>query len=91
LFLPTPPPPPPPPPPPFTPVFLKRWSAAVSEENAFQKLYQIPTERNIRPYMSVLKVPSLVDLQKKVGELVLSTTTCPSTIILEIKLVYRKM
>jgi hypothetical protein len=41
--------------------------------------------------MSVLKVPSLVDLQKKVGELVLSTTTCPSTIILEIKLVYRKM
>jgi len=33
--------------------------------------------------MSVLKVPLLVDLQQKVGELVLSITSCPSIIILE--------
>jgi hypothetical protein len=32
--------------------------------------------------MSVLKLPLLVDLQPKVGELVLSVTSCPSTIIL---------
>jgi hypothetical protein len=33
--------------------------------------------------MSVLKLPSLVDLKKKVGKLVLSTTSCPTIIILE--------
>jgi hypothetical protein len=33
--------------------------------------------------MSVLKLPLLVDLQQKVGELVLSIIYCPSTIILE--------
>jgi hypothetical protein len=33
--------------------------------------------------MSVLKLPLLVDLQQKVGELVLSTTSCPLNIILE--------
>jgi hypothetical protein len=32
--------------------------------------------------MSVLKLPLLVDLQQKVGELVLSITCCPSIIIL---------
>jgi hypothetical protein len=31
----------------------------------------------------VLKLPLLVDLQQKVGKLVLSITFCPSTIILE--------
>jgi len=33
--------------------------------------------------MSVLKLPLLVDLQQKVGELVLSITSCLSVIILE--------
>jgi hypothetical protein len=33
--------------------------------------------------MSVLKLPLLVELQQKVGELVLSVTSCPETIILE--------
>jgi hypothetical protein len=33
--------------------------------------------------MSVLKLPLLVDLQQKVGELVISITSCPSIIILE--------
>jgi hypothetical protein len=33
--------------------------------------------------MSALKLRSLVDLQQKVGELVLSITSCASVIILE--------
>jgi hypothetical protein len=33
--------------------------------------------------MSVLKLPLLVDLQQKVGKLVLSITFCPSVVILE--------
>jgi hypothetical protein len=33
--------------------------------------------------MSVLKLPLLVELQQKLGELVLSITSCPSIIILE--------
>jgi hypothetical protein len=33
--------------------------------------------------MSVLKLPFLVDLQQKVGELVISITSCPTGIILE--------
>jgi hypothetical protein len=33
--------------------------------------------------MSVLKLPLLVDLQQKVGELVISITSRPSIIILE--------
>jgi hypothetical protein len=60
---------------------------------ALQKLYQILNEWKICPYMSVLKLTLLVDLQQKVGELVLSITSCPSIIILEntyFKLVYIK-
>jgi hypothetical protein len=34
-------------------------------------------------HISVLKLPFLVDLQQKAGELVLSITSCPSVIILE--------
>jgi hypothetical protein len=44
--------------------------------------------------MSVLKVPLLVDLQQKVGEIVISITSCPSIIIFkifEISVGYRKM
>jgi hypothetical protein len=33
--------------------------------------------------MSVLKLPLLVDLQQKIGELVISITSCSSIIILE--------
>jgi hypothetical protein len=43
--------------------------------------------------MSVLKLPLLVDLQQKEGELVLSITSCPSVIILEnaLKLMYKNV
>jgi hypothetical protein len=47
-----------------------------------QKLYQTLNEWKTHRYMSVLKLPLLVDLQQKVGELVLSIT-CPTVIILE--------
>jgi hypothetical protein len=33
--------------------------------------------------MSELKLPLLAELQQKVGELVISTTSCPSIIVLE--------
>jgi hypothetical protein len=56
---------------------------AVSEEKALQKLYRTLNERKIHPYMSVLKLPLFVDLQQKIGELVLSTISCPTIIILE--------
>jgi hypothetical protein len=56
---------------------------AVSEEKSLQKLYQTLNERKIHPYRSVLKLLLLVDLQQKVGELVLSITSCLSVIILE--------
>jgi hypothetical protein len=81
------------------PVFLKLWwsdhwwSAAVCEvvwgslqavlKEALQKLYQTLNKWNIRTYMSVLKLPLLVDLQQVVRELVLSITSCHSIIILE--------
>jgi hypothetical protein len=38
--------------------------------------------------MSVLKLPSLVDLRLKVRELVLSITSCTSIIVLENSLTY---
>jgi len=53
---------------------------AVSEEKALQKLYQTLNELKNTPYMSVLKLPLLVDLQQKVGELVISITSCPSSL-----------
>jgi hypothetical protein len=33
--------------------------------------------------MPVLKLPFLADLQQRIGELVVSVTSCPSIIILE--------
>jgi hypothetical protein len=39
----------------------------VSEEKALQKLYETFNELKIHPQISVLKLPSLVDLQQKVG------------------------
>jgi hypothetical protein len=51
---------------------------AVLEENALQKLYLALNELKILPYMSVLKMPLFVDLQQKVGKLVLPITFCPS-------------
>jgi hypothetical protein len=53
------------------PVVCSR-SRAVSEEEALQKLCQTLNEWKLHPHMSVLKLPLLVDLQQKVGELVLS-------------------
>jgi hypothetical protein len=61
-------------------VFLKLQSAAVSEEKELQELYQT---NEYYTHTSVLELPLLVDLRQKVGELVLSITSCPSTIILE--------
>jgi hypothetical protein len=37
----------------------------------------------MQPYMSVLKLPLLVDLKQEVGELILSKISCPTVIILE--------
>jgi hypothetical protein len=37
---------------------------AVSEEKALQKLYQTLNEWKIHPYMTVLKLPLLVDFQE---------------------------
>jgi hypothetical protein len=48
-----------------------------------QKLYQALKELKIHPYMSVLKLPLLIDLQQKTGESVLFITSCPLIIILE--------
>jgi hypothetical protein len=56
---------------------------AVSEEKALQKLYQAVKQRKIHPHKSVLKLPLLVDLRQKVGEVVLSITSCSTIIILE--------
>jgi hypothetical protein len=55
---------------------------AVSEEKALQKLYNTEGIKT-HPYVSVLKLSLLVDLQQKPGELVLSVPSCPSIIILE--------
>jgi hypothetical protein len=60
-----------------------RWFACDFGRKAVQKLYRTLNECKIHPYMSVLKLPSLVDLQHKVGELVLYITSCPSIIIFE--------
>jgi hypothetical protein len=73
-------------------VFLKLWSKAVrqvirggpqavSEAKVLQNLYQTLNELKIRPHMFVLKLALLVDLQQKLGELVLSTSSCSSIII----------
>jgi hypothetical protein len=51
------------------------------EENALQKLHQTLNEFKIHSYMFVLKLPLLVELHQKVGELVLSITSCPSIVI----------
>jgi hypothetical protein len=47
-------------------------------------------EWKIHPYMSVLKLPLLVDLQQKVGELLLFAAFCPSLFYKTFKFVYRK-
>jgi hypothetical protein len=56
---------------------------AILEEKALQKLYHTLDEWKRHSYMYVLKLPSLVDLQQKVGKLVLSITSCSSIITLE--------
>lgn len=74
----------------FKSVFLKLWSAAVrqvvrdgphavSKGKAFQKLYRTLI---LRQYISVLKLPLLVDKQKA-GELLISITSWPSTAVSE--------
>jgi hypothetical protein len=63
---------------------VRGGSQAVSEDKALQKLYQTPNELKIHRYISVANLRLLVDLQQKVGELVLSITSCPAIIILAI-------
>jgi hypothetical protein len=53
---------------------------ALSEEKALQKLYHAVNELKNTPFMSVLKLPLLADLQQKVGELVISLTSCPTSL-----------
>jgi hypothetical protein len=55
----------------------------VSEEKLWQKLYQTLNEWKIHPHVSVLKLRLLVDFQNKLVELILSTTSCRTIIILE--------
>jgi hypothetical protein len=66
---------------------VNRWSRAVSEEKA---LHKILNELKIHQYMPALKLLLSVGLQHKVHESFLSITSCPSIIILENTLVYRK-
>jgi hypothetical protein len=56
---------------------------AVSEEKSIAKIASDTERIKVHPYMSVLKLPLLVDLQQKVDELGLSITSCPSIIMLE--------
>jgi hypothetical protein len=55
---------------------------AVSIEKALQKLYDILRMKN-KPIQVCVKQPSLVCLQQKVGELILSTASCSTIIILD--------
>jgi hypothetical protein len=55
---------------------------AVSREKAFQKLYDILRMKN-KPIQVCVKLPSLVCLQQKVDELILSTSSCSTIIILD--------
>jgi hypothetical protein len=56
---------------------------AVSEEKTISKIVSGTEWMRNHTCMSVLKLPLLVDLQQKVGELVLYITSCPSVIISE--------
>jgi hypothetical protein len=56
---------------------------AVSEGKALQKFVSNTSQMKTQTYISVLKLPLLVDLQQKVGQLVISITSCPSIIMLE--------
>jgi hypothetical protein len=47
----------------------------VSEEKVLQKLHQTPNEWKTHTCMSVLKLPLLIEVQQKVGELVRSLTS----------------
>jgi hypothetical protein len=60
-----------------------RWFAGGFGRKSIAKMCQTLNELKLHPYMAVLKLPLLVDVQHKVGELVLSITSCPSIIILE--------
>jgi hypothetical protein len=64
-------------------MFFKLWSAAVSEEKAFQKLYQDTERMKNSAVLLCAKIVILVDLRQKVGELVLSIISCPTIINLE--------
>jgi hypothetical protein len=58
-------------------------SQTVLGERALRKLYQTLKEWKIHPYLSVLKLPLSVYLNKKVHELVISIIYWPSIIIVE--------
>jgi hypothetical protein len=45
----------------------RRGPQVISEENRVQKKYKILDKRKLHPYISVLQLPLLVDLQQKVA------------------------
>jgi hypothetical protein len=68
----------------YNPAFIKLWSAAVSRlfwKKIIAKVV-LDTEGNEK-YTHTLKLPLLVDLQQKLGELTRSITSYLSIIILE--------
>jgi hypothetical protein len=63
---------------PLTPVFIKLWSAAISGKNILPNTERM--KNTSLHYTSVLKL--LIDLQHKVGELIISITSYLSVSIL---------
>jgi hypothetical protein len=67
-------------------VFLNLWSAAVRSSFGRKSTVNIVSETERMkntPTHVCPKLPLLVDLEQKAGELFLSTTSCNSIIILE--------
>jgi hypothetical protein len=55
----------------------------VSEKKSTARIVSDTEQMKVHLFMSVLKLPLLVDLHKNVGEVVLSLTSCSPIIILE--------
>jgi hypothetical protein len=71
---------------------VRGCSQALSEEESLAKIVPDTVGMKNTPICVCAKMPLLGDLQQKGGELVLSTTSCPSVILENtFKLVYEKM
>jgi hypothetical protein len=61
-----------------------QWLADGFGRNSIAKIVSDTEQmKKMHPYMSVLKLPLLVELEQKVGKLVLYKTSSPSVIISE--------